>query len=59
MDKIHKRTADAEFLLLIVRKMFQNQWQGSLILMSTNVDSSVLQSYFKPNVVSEPYSVGA
>ena len=59
MDEIHERTADTEFLLLIVRKLFHSQWQGSLVLMSATVDSSVLESYFHPIVNSKPYFVGA
>ena len=36
MDEIHERTAHSEFLLLIVPNMFQNRWQGSLVLFQTH-----------------------
>ena len=63
LDEIHERSTDADFALIIVRKLLASSTNLKVVIMSATMESSLITSYFEQMVnftdIADPYFVGA
>ena len=63
LDEIHERSTDADFALIIVRRLVANSSNLKVIIMSATMESNLIASYFEEMVnfteVADPYFVGS
>ena len=63
LDEIHERSTDADFALIIVRKLVAASENLKVVIMSATMEGHTIASYFEQAInfteVADPYFVGA